>query len=347
VRATLIGVMAGLAALAAATLPTVGQDKPKHRIVISTPGPALHFFPAHLADAAGLFAFEGLEVEWLNVGAGSKQIASVLAGSATMTMVGLQPAVTANEQGAELVAFAALFNKHPIALVLHPEVMKRIALKPAMTIDEKVRRLAGLTIGVTGIGSSTDSVIRSMLLARDLDPDKMLRVKPIGSPTALLAALEAKTIDGAMLSAPHAQIAAAAGYGQVAIDPLSGEVPELNGVPYAAMVAGRGTLARHPGLIMKVTRALAKAMLLEDTNPEQALHLLHEKIFPDVDGKLLAGLVPTYRAAAAKTPVIAREDYDRLLQWMKVLEARPSGVPYEQMINTDFAKRAAAEILTR
>jgi NitT/TauT family transport system substrate-binding protein len=339
--------MAGLAALAAATLPTVGQDKPKHKIVISTPGPALHFYPAHLAEAAGLFAFEGLEIEWLNVGAGSQQIASVLAGSATMTMVGLQPAVTASEQGTGLVAFAALFNKYPIGLVLHPEVSKRIALKPTMAIDDKVRRLAGLTIGVTGIGSSTDSVTRGLAQARDLDPDKMLRIKPVGSPAALLAALEARKIDGAMLAAPHAQLAIAAGYGQAAIDPLTGEVPELKDVPYAAMVAGRETLIRHPGLMMKVTRALAKAMLLDDTNPEQGLHLLHEKIFPEVDGKLLAGLVPGYRAAAAKTPVIAREDYDRLLQWMKILEARPSGVPYEQMINTDFAKRAAAEILTR
>jgi len=347
VRATLIGVMAGLAALASAALPVVGQDKPKHRIVISTPGPALHFYPAHLAEAAGLFAFEGLEVEWLNVGAGSKQIASVLAGGATMTMVGLQPAVTASEQGTGLVAFAALFNKYPIGLVLHPEVMKRIGLKPAMPIDDKVKRLAGLTIGVTGIGSSTDSVIRALALARDLDPDKVLRIRPIGSPVALLSALETRAIDGAMLSAPQAQAAVAGGYGLVAIDPLTGEVPELNGVPYAAMVTRRDTLTRHPGVMIKVTRALAKAMLLDDTSPEQALHLLHEKVFPEVDGKLFAGLVPTYRAAAARTPVIGREDYVRLQQWMKILEQKPPEVSFEQIINVDFAKRAAAEILTR
>jgi hypothetical protein len=32
---------------------------------------------------------------------------------------------------------------------------------------------------------------------------------------------------------------------------------------------------------------------------------------------------------------------------MKILDSRPITVTHEQMINTDFAKRAAAEILAR
>ena len=342
-----ISVMAGLAALAVTAVSAPAQDKPKHKIVITTPGAALHFFPAHLAEAAGLFAAEGLEVEWVDVGAGSKQVASVIGGSATMTMLGMQPAVTASERGAELVAFAALFNKYPIQVVVHPEVMKRIGLKSNMPIDEKVKRLAGLTIGITGVGSSSDSVIRSLFLGRGMDPDKVLRIQPMGGPVAMLAALERRATDGAMLSAPQAQIAEAGGYGQTAIDPLTGEVPELNGVPYTAMITARETLGRHPELITKATRALAKAMLLEDTNPEQAQQLLQKKIFPDIDAKLFASFEPTYRPAASKSPVITSEDYGRLLQWMKILDSKPITVRYEQMINVDFAKRSAAEILMR
>jgi hypothetical protein len=88
-------------------------------------------------------------------------------------------------------------------------------------------------------------------------------------------------------------------------------------------------------------------MLLDDTNPDQAQQLLQKKVFPDVDPKLFTGFEPAYRQAAAKTPVIAREDYDRLLGWMAILKGKAVMVPYEQMINVDFAKRAAAEILTR
>jgi NitT/TauT family transport system substrate-binding protein len=317
------------------------------KIVITTPGSALHFFPAHVAAAAGLFAAEGLDVEWVDVGAGSKQVASVAGGSATMTMLGMQPAITAAEHGADLVAFAALFNKYPIQVVLHPQVMQRIGLTRNMPIDEKVKRLAGLTIGITGVTSSSDSVLRSLLLARGLDPDKALRIQPLGAPNAMLAALSKKAIDGAMLSAPQAQIAEAGGYGMTAIDPLTGEVPELNGVPYTAMITTRDTLKRQPDVILKATNALAKAMALEDKDPERVQQLLQSKIFPDIDPKLFASFEPTYRLAAAPNPVITPEDYARLLKWMNILDPKPITVRYEQMIDTEFAKRAAAATLGR
>jgi NitT/TauT family transport system substrate-binding protein len=271
----------------------------------------------------------------------------VAGGSATMTMLGMQPVITAAEHGAELVAFAALFNKYPIQVVLHPQVMQRIGLTRDMPINEKVKRLAGLTIGITGVTSSSDSVLRSLLLARGLDPDKALRIQPLGAPTAMLAALSKKAIDGAMLSAPQAQIAEAGGYGMTAIDPLTGEVPELNGVPYTAMITTRETLSRNADVIMKATKALTKAMALEEKDPEQVQRLLHDKIFPDLDAKLFASFEPAYRPAAAPTPVITSDDYARLLKWMNILDPKPITMRYEQMINTEFAKRAAAEILGR
>lgn len=325
----------------------VSAQAQTQKVVITTPGAALHFFPAHVAAAAGLFAAEGLDVEWVDVGAGSKQVASVAGGSAAMTILGMQPAITAAEHGADLVAFAALFNKYPIQVVLHPQVMQRIGLTRNMPIDEKVKRLAGLRIGITGVTSSSDNVLRSLLLARGLDPDKELRIQPLGAPNAMLAALSKKAIDGAMLSAPQAQIAEAGGYGMTAIDPLTGEVPELNGVPYTAMITTRDTLKRQPDLIMKATTALAKAMALEAKDPDKVQQLLQSKIFPDIDAKLFASFEPTYRPAAAPNPIITSEDYGRLLKWMNILDPKPITIPYEQMINTEFAKRAAAEFLAR
>jgi NitT/TauT family transport system substrate-binding protein len=347
VRTSSIALLMFVAAIATAGVGAAGQDKPPHRVVVTTAGAKLAFFPAYVAEAADLFASENLDVETVDVGNGSRQVASLLEGGATMTMLDLQTAVAASQRGADLVAFAALFNKCPVQVVLHPEVMKRIGFRPNLSIDEKVKRLAGLTIGVTKAGSAGDSVLRALLLARGLDPNTALRIEALGSVPQLMAALEKRVVDGVMLSAPQAQIAQAGGSGQTAIDPMTGEVPELNAVPFAAMVTTRDTIQRYPAVITKTTRALSKAMLLADNNPDQAQQMLQRKVFPDIDPKLFAGLAPAYQQAAAKTPVIAREDYERLLQWMKILEASPVAVPYERMINTDFAKKAAAELLTR
>jgi NitT/TauT family transport system substrate-binding protein len=347
VRTSSIALLMCVAAVATAGVVAAGPDKPPHRVVVTTAGAKLAFFPAYVAEAADLFASENLDVETVDVGNGSRQVASLLEGGAAMTMLDLQSAVAASQRGADLVAFAALFNKCPIQVMLHPEVMKRIGFRPNLSIDDKVKRLAGLTMGVTKTGSAGDSVLRALLLARGLDPNTALRIEALGTVPQLMAALEKRIVDGVMLSGPQAQIVQAGGSGQTAIDPMTGEVPELNGVPFAAMVTTRDTIQRYPAVITKTTRALSKAMLLADNNPEQAQQIMQRKIFPDIDPRLFAGLVPAYQQAAAKTPVIAREDYERLLQWMKILEAGPVTVPYERMINTDFAKKAAAELLTR
>ena len=88
-------------------------------------------------------------------------------------------------------------------------------------------------------------------------------------------------------------------------------------------------------------------MALEAKDPERVQQLLQSKIFPDIDPKLFASFEPDYRPAAAPNPVITPEDYGRLLKWMNILDPKPITVRYEQMINTEFAKRAAAEILGR
>ncbi len=342
------GVVVTLCALAAlAVSPAAAQQErgKLQKVVVATPGPALHFFPAHVADAAGLFESEGLDVEWVDVGAGSRQVAAVASGSAAMTVLGMQPAITASERGAELVAFAALFNKYPIQLLLHPDVMKRLKIDASTPIDEKVKKLAGLKIGITGVGSSSDSVLRVLLKARGHNPDTMLQIQPVGSPPAVMAAMEKKIVDGAMLSAPQAQILIANGSATTLIDPLTGEAPEFNGVPYTGMITTREYIQKNPDVVMRATRALAKAMLLESRNPDQAAQLMHKKLFADIDPKLFASFEPTYRSSSATTPVITPEDYQRLVKWMSILDGKSTPVSYDKMINTDFAKRAAADIL--
>jgi NitT/TauT family transport system substrate-binding protein len=335
------------AALAFTTAASAQSAKPMHKITIATPGPALHFFPAHVADVAGLFAAEGIDAEWLNVGSGTKQVAAVASGSAAMTVLGMQPAITAADKGADLVAFAALFNKYPIGLLLRPDVIERIGFDLKAPIDQKVKKLNGLTIGITGVGSSTDTVLRSFMLARGIDPDKTVRIQPLGDPNAMIAAMEKKLVDGVMLSAPQAQIVESKGAGKMAIDPLTGEVPELNGVPYTAMISSRAFMDKNPEVIMAATRALTKAMLLTKSDPQKVSQLLQQKLFPNIDAQLFQSFEPAYAAAAATTPVIAKADYDKLLQWMKLLDPTPVSITYDKMISTDAATKVAAELLKK
>ncbi len=313
-------------------------------LTIATPGAALHFYPFYVAEAGGLFAEEGIKLDWVDVGAGSRQIAAVAGGSAQVAIVGMQPAITARQNGADLVVVASLFNAYPIQLVLSNAALEKTGIKPEMSIDEKVERLNGVSIAVTGIGSTTDVMLRSWLIARGKNPEEALTIQPLGNPGAMYAAFQQGAIDGFVLGAPHPEQAETDGLGKLVIDPLDGSVPEVNGVPYTGVIVNGSLVEQNAELIEKITRVVAKAIKLIADDPKAAS--AHVKtFFPQTDSALFDSFEPKYQVNAAKTPVISREAYDKLIEWIKITAETEPTVTYDDFVVSSFAEKAEAEIL--
>ena len=79
---------------------------------------------------------------------------------------------------------------------------------------------------------------------------------------ALLAAFEKKLIDGLVWPSPIPEIVEFRGLGKTVVDPFSGEVPELNGVPISCW--------RHrvqAGEKSQITQAHAMRAILGDFAP--------------------------------------------------------------------------------
>ncbi len=331
-----------VAAAVALSAPAVAQDK--QTVTIATPGAALHFYPFYVAESEGLFEKEGIKIDWVDVGAGSRQIAAVAGGSADFAVVGMQPAITARQNGADLVAVGALFNGYAIQLVLSNAAMEKTGISPDMPIDEKVEKLQGVSVGVTGIGSTTDVLLRSWLKQRGQDPEQRLTIQPLGSPPAMFAAFEQGAVDGFMLGSPFPQQAEAAGLGKIVIDPLTEEIAELDGVPYTAIIT-RGALTKEkPELVQRMVTALTKAMKAQAENPD-AVGAKLKSYFPDTDPALYASFEPDFRGKSATTPVISAEAYQKLLDWIAITAAEPVTVTYDAFVDDSFAEKAAAEVL--
>src|SRR5258708_18083157 len=164
----------------------------KQKITITSVGDGFQFFPVYIARGAGLFAAEGLDADWVNVGSGTKQAASVMGGSAEMTPLALMHAIKSQSEGADLVAFANLLSDWSMVVVLSNEAIAKAGIAPGMAVDDKIKRLAGLKLGITSPGSSTDVSIRKMLLARGMVPDPALKLQPLGDGAPILAAFEKK-----------------------------------------------------------------------------------------------------------------------------------------------------------
>jgi NitT/TauT family transport system substrate-binding protein len=313
-------------------------------ITVATPGAALHFYPFYVAEAAGLFKKDGIAIQWVDVGAGSRQIAAVASRSADFAVVGMQPSISARENGADLVAVSGLFNAYPIQLVLSKAAMEKTGITAGMGIDDVVSRLKNVTIAVTGIGSTTDVLLRSWLVKRGVKPDEAITIQPLGNPGAMFAAFEQGAIDGVMLGAPWPEKAEADGVGTIIVDPLKGGIPELEGVPYTAIIAAGSLVKEKPEVVGSVVHALAEAMKLTAAEPDKVGEML-KSYFPDTDEAIYKAFEPRYRGKSSATPVISKEEYQKLLDWISITSDKPVTVTFEQFVDNQFADKAAAEVL--
>jgi sulfonate transport system substrate-binding protein len=329
-------------AIAAALIAgTAVAQTPTQKITITSVGDGFQFFPVYIARGAGLFAEEGLDADWVNVGSGTRQAASVMGGSAEMTPLALMHAIKSQAEGADLVAFANLLSDWSMVVVLSNDAIKSAGIELAMPVDEKIKRLGGLKIGITSPGSSTDVSIRKMFLARNMVPDQMVKLQPLGDGTAILAAFDKKLVDGFVFASPAPEIVESRGLGKIVVNPMAREVPEQVGVPYAVMATSRATFAKKPEVIRASARAMTKALIFARDKPEETLKIM-QHYFPDVEPAIIARIVTTYRAALPTTPVISREEVAKTVAFMNIGAAKPIDVTYESVVLPEPAEAAAA-----
>jgi NitT/TauT family transport system substrate-binding protein len=316
----------------------------KQKITITSVGDGFQFFPVYIARGGGFFAEEGLDAEWVNVGSGTKQAASVMGGSAEMTPLALMHAIKSQAEGADLVAFTNLLNDWSMVVVLSNDAIKKTGIELAMPVDEKIKRLSGLKLGITSPGSSTDVSIRKMLLARSMVPDQVLKLQPLGDGTTILAAFDKKLVDGFVFASPVPEIVEARGIGKIVVNPMAREVPEQVGVPYAVMATSRATFAKKPEVIRATARAMTKALIFAHDKPEETLKIM-QHYFPDVEAPIIARIVTTYRGALPSTPVISREALAKTVAFMNIGASEPIKAVYDSVVLAEPAEAAAAELL--
>jgi NitT/TauT family transport system substrate-binding protein len=335
-------IVTGLLLAAALVLPDIASAQQKlEKLTITSGGDGMHYFPFYVARGGGFFAKEGIDAEWVNVNSGTRQAASIMGGSADMTPMAFFHVIKARGEGADIVAIGDVFDVYGMTIVLSNEAMERKGIKLDMPIDEKVKRLEGLKIGISSPGSSTDALIRSVLVARNYDPDKTVSLVPFGAGTSILAGFEKKLTDGVVYVAPIPEIIEQKGLGKSVINPFKKDIPELVNVPFVVTVTSRATLEKKPDLMRRAMRALAKAADFAQKNPEETAKIMRP-FFPDLDETLFKQVVETYRKAAAPSPILTREHVEKTVAWMNIGAKTKVSAKFEDVVDDRLAKEAVA-----
>ena len=196
------------------------------KVTIAFAGKGLSFMLQDIAIGGGFYKEEGLEPEIVDVASGTRQAAAVMGGSAEITQVGFAHTMHAVGRGGDLVGICTAFDVYPIALVLSNDAIKRLGITEAMSLDEKIKRVKGVRIGITSPGSSTDEFMRTIMLVRGMDPATDVKLQPGGIGAPMVAAMQQGSTDGFAFMSPFTDIAVSRGLGQVIADPMTGTLPE-------------------------------------------------------------------------------------------------------------------------
>jgi NitT/TauT family transport system substrate-binding protein len=322
------------------TTKPAGAEEKLQQVTIAFAGKGMSFIMQYVAMGAGYYKDEGLQPDIVDVSSGTRQAAAVMGGSADFTQLGLPHTLRAVARGGDLVAIATGFDKYPIALVISKTSAQKLGITDAMPPGEKIKRLHGLTIGITSPGSSTDEFMRTIMMVRGMDPDKDVRLQPIGIGAPMVAAMQQGSTDGFAFMSPFTDIAVSRGIGVVVADPMQNNLPEYQDVPYQVITTSRKTVEARRPILMASVRAMTRAMHLCQQHPDQAKKYVQAyfKEVPEADFNLA---FDNYVRAVPTTPIVTPAQVANTLKMLNLSEKTPINPTYEQVTDMSMAREAA------
>lgn len=236
--------------------PLMAQGKTeKERIRIGHAARAVTHSIPFLANEAGLFREEGLQVEVVRT-AGAVSPMALISGDTDFATMSAFLLIPVSVQNREVVMLGGLTRYASMSLVSRPEI-------------PRAKELVGAIIGLQRPGDAYEKNARSALSHLGLDPDKDVKFLYLGSNEVMWTALDQRRIGATMLSPPATLFARKAGMNFLV------NLADLKIEYQGSTLATRRTLIRdYPNLTRRVVRAMVRGIHFFKTRREETLKIL-------------------------------------------------------------------------
>lgn len=207
---------------------------------------------------------EGYDVEVIAAPGSVQAVQQLATGNVDFAQVSSTVAIQAN-----------VINNIPARVVMNNSV---IDWAIAVAEDGKIKQVAdlkGQRIGIVSLASGGLPLLRSMLKANGLDPDKDVTIIPTGAGAPALEALRSGRVQGLMF-----WNAAIAGFENAGAQLRVLRNPNWSRLPDFSLAVSQRTIDRDPAMVEAIVRGAAKATLFTVTNPT-CVRQLHWARFPE------------------------------------------------------------------
>jgi ABC-type nitrate/sulfonate/bicarbonate transport system substrate-binding protein len=308
----------------------------------SSPSNALLF----IAQQEGFFKKQGLDVKWLNATtSASSATAVILAGSAQFILNDAPPVLLAAAKGAPLrgvfcsdtgvvqdIAISSGFAKaHNIAATATTQAeatAQFLALKGSH---------AKIAVSNTASQSYYDVMTLAKLNNMTVGPNGDINVVTLGTPTALVAAINTGKVDGIVNAPPTTVQPNSIQIPLYLIPP----VPLSCGLPLATTTS---MISSHPDVVQAVVTGLTQAMYFVKSNPAQAK--ADAKTVITGAGVKAASFEAAYpsESTSFSNPVITQAGYSAEVELMNDAVSPPLKLTYAQFVVPTFFNAAVKQL---
>jgi NitT/TauT family transport system substrate-binding protein len=220
------------------------------------------FLTAGVGQKRGFFRDEGLDLELIRMNA-NISITALSTGDVDYTMI-FASVVRGAMRGMPMKVVASFMDSSTHMLIARPEY-------------KSIRDLKGKTLAVSTYGATSDVAARMMMRHGGVDPEKELKIIPLGADRARFGALREGIVDVAVLSPPADSEAAKYGFNVLS------RFYEIYKMPFTGLGTHQKKLKEKPDEIKRMLKAMIRTNRFIRQNRDGTIQTMMEWMRVDRD----------------------------------------------------------------
>ena len=297
--------------IAVASIATAVTLAPAHaqgpnEAVMAVPVSGLAFSLGYLADDLNLWEKHGVKVRTVQI-SGIGAMNSVIAGSTDFTQSSGSAVTRAAARGQRLLGIVGTINKPSAQIVLRKDLAEAAGFDPKAPLEQRAQALRGRTIAVDAVNSVIHAYLRYIARRAGFDPED-IRIA-VMQPPNMLAAFQARQIDGFTMAPPWVHAPLAAGTAVMIASGPDGDPQDL--WPFAnTLVATRPeTCVKRKALCEALGRTFRDAVAFLLDRPDEARAVL-KKRYAQIDDRQFTLAMDDIRKITPRDLKLTPKDFE-------------------------------------
>jgi NitT/TauT family transport system substrate-binding protein len=310
------------------------KDPEKKKLTYVEPGRYLIKLPVLLAEAAGYFKEEGLELN-VRITPGQRGYEALVAGDSDFVAVAYGSLIKINQQGKKVISVCNLTSNCLYHLVVRSGIKSLYDLK-------------GKRIGVGKVGDEVMAVIGASLKHKGIDPDKDVKWLAVGYGATMIAAMKRGDIDAAMTVGEWRDHLLRAVPGTHALIDYSkkSDLKKYLGTtnyPLACVQMTDSFIKKNPETTQRVVNAIMKALYFINTHtPDECIRVVKDKYWTDADRDVLVKYLTQIKSAFSTDGITLKSGYDMVVNVNNKAGLLDLPAPaFNEITNMTFVKNVA------